>query len=263
VSLPLPFSSSLLAFVFLISLIVGYFLCRSPISVDLLLKPPLAVASEETEPPALDLSCSKRMHREDAGGNLGHAKGECHTLQLEASEGGGRTKELVRQGAAPASIVTSSVVAAEAGLTRAGEAILMEIVMPHPAAGEAAAGEVTAADVSSDPISQEDAREVAVKAAEETLVCVGAPEPSEIAARASSSPEPAPSAQAAMPALGTEISAAASPLPFGPLTAWAVGSDCGEASPTPKAAAKDALGEKVPAATAGSGVGSQCSASQL
>jgi hypothetical protein len=42
-----------------------------------------------------------------------------------------------------------------------------------------------------------------------------------------------------------------------------VGSDCGEASPAPKAATKDASGEKIPAATAGSGVGSLSSASQL
>jgi hypothetical protein len=173
---------------------MGYFLCRSPISVDLLLKPPPAVASEETEPPALDLSCSKRMRKEDASGDLGCVEEECHTPQLEASEGGGRTEELVRQEVAPASIVLSPSAAAEAGLTRAREAILMEIVMPHPAAGEAAAGEVTAADVSYDPVSQEDACEVAVKTAKEAPVCVGAPEPSETAARASSSPEPAPSA---------------------------------------------------------------------
>jgi hypothetical protein len=70
----------------------------------------------------------------------------------------------------------------------------MEIVMPHPAAGEAAAGEVTAADASSDPVIEEDARDVTVKAAEEAPVCVGALEPSKTAARASSSPEAAPSA---------------------------------------------------------------------
>jgi hypothetical protein len=96
-----------LAFIFLISLIMGYFLCRSPISIDLLLKPPPVVASEETEPLALDLSCSKRMRREDAGGDLGRAEEECHTPQLEASKGGGRTEELVLQEAAPASVVTS------------------------------------------------------------------------------------------------------------------------------------------------------------
>jgi hypothetical protein len=52
-------------------------------------------------------------------------------------------------------------------------------------------------------------------------------------------------------------------VPQGPLTAWAVGSDRGEASPTAKAAAKDASGEKVSTATARSGVGSQSFASHL
>jgi hypothetical protein len=173
---------------------MGYFLCRYPIFVDLLLKPPPAVASEETEPLALDLSCSKRMRREDADGDLGRADEECHIPQLEASEGGGRTEELIRHEAAPASVVASSAAAVEAGLMRVGEAILTEIIMPHPGAGEAAEGEVTAADASSDPVSQEGAREVMVKAAEEAPVCVEAPEPSETAAWASSSPEPAPSA---------------------------------------------------------------------
>jgi hypothetical protein len=42
-----------------------------------------------------------------------------------------------------------------------------------------------------------------------------------------------------------------------------VGSDRGEASPAPKATTKDASEEKVTAATARSGVGSQSSASQL
>jgi hypothetical protein len=113
-----------------------------------------------------------------------------------------------------------------------------------------------------------------VKATEEATVCVGAPEPSEPAAQASSSPEPAPSMQAVMSAFGMGIGVAAGPLlfgaasdsdkaPQGPLTARAVGSDHGKASPAPKVATKDASGEKVPAATAGSGIGSQSSTGQL
>jgi hypothetical protein len=93
---------------------------------------------------------------------------------LEVVEGEGRTEELVRPEAS-ASIVPSPAAVAEVGLTRAGEAILMEVIMPPPAVGEAAVGEVTAADASSDPISQEDTREVTVKATEETSVRVGAP----------------------------------------------------------------------------------------
>jgi hypothetical protein len=93
---------------------------------------------------------------------------------LEVVEGEGRTEELVHL-EAPASIVSSPAAAAEAGLTRAGEAILTEVVAPPPTIGEAAAGEVITADASSDPLSQEDAREVAVKAMEETPVRVEAP----------------------------------------------------------------------------------------
>jgi hypothetical protein len=45
VSPPPPFSSLLITFVFLTGSITGYFPCRSPISIDQLLKPPLVVAS--------------------------------------------------------------------------------------------------------------------------------------------------------------------------------------------------------------------------
>jgi hypothetical protein len=45
---------------------MGYFLCRSPISVDLLMQPPPIVASGETETSTPDLSCNKRVRREDA-----------------------------------------------------------------------------------------------------------------------------------------------------------------------------------------------------
>jgi hypothetical protein len=69
----------------------------------------------------------------------------------------------------------------------------MKIVVSHPAADEAAAGEVTAVDASSDPASQEDSHKVVTETAKEAPVGAGVPEPSEMAARASSSPEPAPS----------------------------------------------------------------------
>jgi hypothetical protein len=194
------------------------------------------------------------VRQEDAGGDLGCAGEDRHSPQLEVVEGEGRTEELVRP-EAPASIVPSPAVAAEAGLTQAGEAILMEVVVPPPAVGEAAAGEVTAADASSDPPSQEDAREVTVKTTEETPMRVGAPEPSEPAARAFSSPKPAPSARAVMSSFGTGIGTAAGPLlfgaasdsdkaPRGPLTAQTVGSECGKASLAPDAATKDASGRR-------------------
>jgi hypothetical protein len=161
-----------LTFIFLISLIMGCFLCRSPISIDLLLKPPPTVASGEIETPALDLLCSKRARREDAGSDLGRAEEEHHTPQLEVSEGGGRTEELVCP-EVPVSVVTSPAAATEAGLTRAREANLTEIVTPHPAVGEAAAGEVTAVDASSNLVGQGDACEIVVKATEEAPVCAG------------------------------------------------------------------------------------------
>jgi hypothetical protein len=64
-----------------------------------------------------------------------------------------------------------------------------------------------------------------------------------------------------MSAFGTGIGAADGPLlfgaasdsdkaPQGPLTARAVGSEHGEASPAPEAATKDASGEKIPTAAA-------------
>jgi hypothetical protein len=133
------------------------------------------------------------VRREDAGGDLGHAEEERHAPQLEAIEGGGRTEELVHL-EAPASVVTSLAAAAKARIMRAGEAILTEVIVAPPAIGEAAAREVTAANASSDLISQEDAHEVVVKATEEAPAHMGAQEPSEPAARASSSSEPAPSA---------------------------------------------------------------------
>jgi hypothetical protein len=77
VSFPPPYFSPLLAIAFLISLIMGCFLCRSSISVDLLLKPPPVVASGETGTLTLALSCNKRVHRKDASSDLGHA-GEGH-----------------------------------------------------------------------------------------------------------------------------------------------------------------------------------------
>jgi hypothetical protein len=228
------------------------------------MQPPPAVASGETETSIPDLSCSKRVRREDASGDLGCAGEDRHSSRLEVVEGMGRMEELVRS-EAPTSIVSSSAVAAEAGLTRTGKAILTEVVAPPPVVGEAAAGKVTATDASSDPLSQEDTREVAVKTTGETPVRVEASEP----------PEPAaPSAWTIMSTFGTGIGMAAGPLlfgaasdsrkaPQGSLTAQAVGSERGEASPAPDAATKGASGEKILAAVAGSGVGSLNFASQL
>jgi hypothetical protein len=114
-----PYFSPLLAIAFLINVIMGCLLCRSPISIDLLLQPPPTVASGETETSTPDLSCSKRVHRDDADGDLGCAREDRPSSRLEVVKGEGRTEELVRP-EAPASIISSPAAAAEARLTRAG-----------------------------------------------------------------------------------------------------------------------------------------------
>jgi hypothetical protein len=86
VSPPPPFSSPPIALAFLTDSIMGYFLCRSPISIDQLLKPPPMVASEETKSLVFALSRSKRTRREDASGDLGRAKEESRVPQVEAGE---------------------------------------------------------------------------------------------------------------------------------------------------------------------------------
>jgi hypothetical protein len=237
------------------------------------MRPPPAAASGETEASTPDLSCSKRVRREDASGDLGCTGEDRRSSWLEAVEGQGRTEELVRP-EVPMSIISGLAAMAEAGLTRAGEAILTKVIAPPPVVGEAAAGEVTAADASSDPLIQEDTREVMVKTTGGTPVHAEASEPLEPAAQASSSLEPAPSLRSVMLTFGMGIGAAVGPplfgaasdsnnAPQGPLTARAVGSERGGASPAPEAAAKDASGKKVLVAAAGSSVGSLSSASQL
>jgi hypothetical protein len=253
-----------LAVAVLISSIMGCFLCRSPISVDLLMQPPPAVASGETETSTLDLSCNKRVHREGTGGDLGCAGEDCQSSRLEVIEGEGRTEELFRLELSTG-IVSGSAVAAEARLTQAREAILTEAVASPLAVREAVAGEVVAADASSDPPGQEDTCAVTVKAMGETSVRVEASEP----------PEPAAlSVRNVMSTFGMGIGAAAGPLlfgaasssdkaPQGPLTARAVGSERDEAPLAPDAATKGTSGEKIHVAAAGSGVGSLSSISQL
>jgi hypothetical protein len=86
VSPPPLFSSLPTALAFLTGSLTGYFPRRSPISIDQPLKPPPMAASEETESSSFALSCSKRTRREDASGDLGHAKEESRIPQVEAGE---------------------------------------------------------------------------------------------------------------------------------------------------------------------------------
>jgi hypothetical protein len=107
------------------------------------------VASGKTGTSTLDLSCSKRARREDASGDLSHAKEDRHSPLLEIAESEGRTEDLVRP-EAPASIVSSPAAAIEAVPTRAREATSTEVATPPPTIEQAAAGEVTTADASFD-----------------------------------------------------------------------------------------------------------------
>jgi hypothetical protein len=59
------------------------------------MQPPPVVAPGETETSTPDLSCSKRVHREDAGGNLGHAGEDRWSSQLEVVESEDQTDEPV------------------------------------------------------------------------------------------------------------------------------------------------------------------------
>jgi hypothetical protein len=213
------------------------------------------------------------VRREDAGGDLGRAEEDRRSPWLEFVASESRAEEPVRP-EVPANAVSSPAVVTEAKPTQAGETASAEVAMPPPTIEEIAAGDVVAANASSDPPSQEDTREAAAKTTEETPVRVGSLEPSEPAARTPSSPELAPSTRAIVPVFGAEAGVAAGPLffglasnscevPQGPLTTRVVGSERGEASPTPEVATKDASRGKAPTAAAGSGVGSLSSASQL
>jgi hypothetical protein len=222
------------------------------------------VASGETETSTPDLLCNKRVHREDTSGNLGRAGEDRRSSRLGVVEGEDRTEEPVRSEVSTGT-ASGSVAVDGAELTRAGEAILTEVIAPPPTVEEAISGEVIAANASSDPPGQEDTGTVAVKTMKETSARMEASDPLEPAAL---------SVQTVMSSFGMGIGTSAGPLlfgaasgsdkaPQGPLTAWAAGSECDEAPPAPDAAAKGALGEKIPVATAGSGAGSLSSASQL
>jgi hypothetical protein len=222
------------------------------------------VASGETETSTPDLLCSKRVHREDAGGNLGHAGEDHRSSQFEVIEGEDRTDKPVRSKVSTGTTFGSAA-ADGAGLIQDEEAPLTEVIASPPTIGEAALGEVTTANASSDPPGPEDPGAVAVKTMEETWARVETSDP----------PEPvALSVQTVMSSFGMGIGAAAGPLifgaafssnkaPQGPLTARVAGSERDEAPPAPVATAKGASGEKALVATAGSGAGSLSSAGQL
>jgi hypothetical protein len=258
----------------LIDSIVGRLLCRSPLSIDLVTQPPPAPASGEAVISAPDLSCNKRARREDTGSDLGRVEEDRHSPRLEpvASEAG--AEEPARP-EAPADAVSSPAAATEADPMPAGEVTPVGTATPPPPAAEdAAAGNDATAHVSSDPPSQEGTREAAAETMEETPVRAGSLESPELAAWTPSSPRLALSVQAVVPAFGTRAGATTGPLLFGlasnsgeafqgPLTTRVARSECGETSPAPEVATKDASRGKAPATATGSSVGSLSSASQL
>jgi hypothetical protein len=222
------------------------------------------MASGETGTSTPDLSSSKRVRRENAGGDLSYA-GEGHpSPRLGFVEAESVTEEPARL-ETPAGVVSYPTTTAEAEPVRVGEAILIDTVAPPPIVDEVETGEVTAADAPSTPLSHEDTREAMVKTAGETSAREEGSKP----------PEPAvPRVQTIMSTYGTRTGAAAGPplceaasdsgrAPQGLLTARAVGNEREEDPPTPDAATMGASREKVLATAAGSGVGSLSSASQL
>jgi hypothetical protein len=252
---------------------VGCLLCRSPLSSDLVTQPPPAPASGEAVISAPDLSCNKRARREDAGGDLGHAKEDRHSPRLELVASEAKAEEPAHP-KAPANAASSPAAATEAEPTQAGEATSAEAVASPRAISEIATGDIATASVSSDPPGHEDTLEAAIKTMEKAPAPARLLEPSEPAVRTSSSSEVAPTTRAIAPAFWAGAGVAAGPFFFGlasnsggilqgPPTTWVVGSERGEASLAPEVATRDASRGKIPATTAGSGVGSLSSTSQL
>jgi hypothetical protein len=128
---------------------------------------------------------------------------------VETGEVEGRMVELGCQEITAVDTTADAVAATEA------EVATTEAVMSRLAADEVAAREVASFDASSGSASREDACEVAEKAVKEASAGMRALEPSEIAARASSGPGPAPGAKADMPAPGMETGVTDGPLLFG------------------------------------------------
>jgi hypothetical protein len=271
VSFPPQCFSPLLAAAALIDLIMRCLHCRSPIAIDLITQPPPAFASGEAETSTPDLPRNKRVRKEDAGSDLGRTEEDRHSPQLEYIASRARAEEPVHP-EVPANAISSPATATEAKPMPAGEITSAKAATPPPIIEDAVAGDVATAHASSDPPSQEDMREAMAKVMEGALVHAGSLEPSEPAARASSSPGLAPSMQAVVPAFGIGAGAAAGPLFFwlasnsgeasqGPLTTRVVGSERSEASPAPEVAIEDISRGKALAAAAGSGIGSLSSAS--
>jgi hypothetical protein len=156
-------------------------------------QPPPAFASGEAETSAPDLSRSKRVRKEDTGGDSGRVEEDRHSPRLVSMASEAGAEEPVCPEVA-ASAVSSPAAATGADPMPAGEITPAETATPPPPAAEdAAAGNDAAAHTSSDPPSQEGTREAAAKATEETPEHAGSLEPLELDARTPSSPRLVPS----------------------------------------------------------------------
>jgi hypothetical protein len=219
------------------------------------------------------------MRKEDAGGDLGRAEEEDRSSQVEAGEVEGSAAKLGCQGTATVDATADAGITTKAEPARTEEAgaeevVVMGVVAARIATDEVAEGEAAAAEASSGPAGQEEPREVAEEAIKEASAGAGTLEPPEVVAQASSSHVPAPGKKTGMPIPRTEIGATADPPRFGAdagsekasqgaPTARVGEGNHSEASTTPGAAAKGALGGKILVALTGSGASSQSSASQL
>jgi hypothetical protein len=217
----------LLAAAALIGLTVRCLLRRSPIAINMITQLPPAFASGEAETSTPDLPHSKRVRKEDTGGDLGRVEEDRHSPQLEFVASKAGAEEPVRPEVA-VDAISSPAAATEADPMLAGEITPAEAATrPPPATKDAAAGSDAAAHASSDPPSREGTCEAMAEATEETPVRAGSLEPPEPAARTPSSPRLAPSVQVVVHAFGTGAGVAAGPLLFG------LASNSGEASQGP------------------------------
>jgi hypothetical protein len=211
---------------------------------------------------------------EDAGDDLGRAEEESHVPQVKAGEARGGAAELDRPEIVVAGATTNAGITAEAGLAQTEGAATAEVVASRPATDEAAAGEIATAEASSGPNGLGDLREAAGEVMTEVPMSMRVSEPPAVVTQAASTLELASSATTDAPAPEMETGVTTGSLFFGATSnperashgahdARMVESNRGEASPTPRAAAKGASGGKALTTSTGSGVSSQSSAGQL
>jgi hypothetical protein len=132
--------SPLLTFTLLTGPTTGYFPCRSPISLDQLLKSPSVVASRGAETSVSASPHNKRTRAEDAGDGLGRTEEEGRTPQAKASKAGGKAPGLDRPEKTAADATSDASVMADVGPAQTEGATAAEVVASRPATDEVAVG---------------------------------------------------------------------------------------------------------------------------